>query len=392
MPGPRNAKSRKKAQSKKDKRAKTASPPPSVLDSAILDASFAVDGQHERHADLNPLLCNEQQVESFAFHPTTPTHDLRDPLPPDHVNFSQSPTRPLPQIPPSTLSHPPLPSPFDSAVEHVLDPSDEHESTATAPLFKRPFIEDPGTGIRVRDMHEFLASRFAAPPSWDDEMCAEFAQEEVLQMLWSVLPEETALILWYNKSRVKARICPACQRLYRLGDVLLDPLGPIEAHMDDSSEARISEHRVREQQISGLCSPVCFILAAFNYPAAIRSTWGRMAEDISDETWELLDAPQTKAIESNDMGLGMLLKMTRCHDLGLGQLLFPDLDLDESLGCMDGDEADEASDESSADTFENGACLNARSDMWEGRLKEVVTGMEDLRVQVAQVDDEGLRP
>lgn len=30
------------------------------------------------------------------------------------------------------------------------------------------------------------------------------------------------------------------------------------------------------------------------------------------------------------MGLGLLLKMTRCHDLCLGQLLFPDLDGDSS--------------------------------------------------------------
>jgi hypothetical protein len=59
-------------------------------------------------------------------------------------------------------------------------------------------------------------------------------------MLMTILPEDTALvggrilkfsntvlmigmkILWYNKSRVKSRICPACLRLYNIGDELRD--------------------------------------------------------------------------------------------------------------------------------------------------------------------------
>ncbi len=49
-----------------------------------------------------------------------------------------------------------------------------------------------------------------------------------------------------------------------------------------------------------------------------------MAEELSDETWDELERPVGKA---NDLGLSMLLKMTRCHDLGLGQLFFPDQDL-----------------------------------------------------------------
>ena len=77
-------------------------------------------------------------------------------------------------------------------------------------------------------------------------------------------------------------------------------------------------------------SPVCFILAAYNYPGAIRSTWGRMAEELDDATWDLLDGPGQ---QTNDMGLGMLLKMTRLHDLGLGQLFFPDLELDSDSTC-----------------------------------------------------------
>ena len=82
-------------------------------------------------------------------------------------------------------------------------------------------------------------------------------------------------------------------------------------------------------------SPVCFILASYNYPGAIRSTWGRMAEELDDATWDLLDGPGQRA---NDMGLGMLLKMTRCHDLGLGQLFFPDLEFDSDETANEGED------------------------------------------------------
>lgn len=51
-----------------------------------------------------------------------------------------------------------------------------------------------------------------------------------------------------------------------------------------------------------------------------------MAEDLSDETWDALDDSARRT--EDDKGLGMLLKMTRCHDLGLGQLFFPGLDMD----------------------------------------------------------------
>ncbi|EAU87554.1 hypothetical protein CC1G_12353 [Coprinopsis cinerea okayama7 len=208
-------------------------------------------------------------------------------------------------------------------------------------MFTPPFIHDPGNGPRVRDAKAFLASRFfAQPPAWDNPMCAEFAQEEVLQMLMTVLPDETARILWYNKSRATSRICPACQRLYRLGDILPDH---IPDSTSDSSESKPtppvppktpSPYLYREQEISGLCSPVCFILASFNFPHAIKSTWGRMADEMDDKAWDLLNQPTQglggAALGGNGKGqgsvtgqaLGMVVRMTRLHDLGLAQLCF----------------------------------------------------------------------
>lgn len=71
-------------------------------------------------------------------------------------------------------------------------------------------------------------------------------------------------------------------------------------------------------------SPVCFILASFNHPGAIKSAWGHTADEIDDDAWEILNGPGDShgLGEKSDMamGLGMLVKMTRLDDLGLAQL------------------------------------------------------------------------
>lgn len=66
---------------------------------------------------------------------------------------------------------------------------------------------------------------------------------------------------------------------------------------------------------------MCFVLASFNYPGAIQSAWGRLEDEMDDKTWELLNGPGEGNVQ-NDVGksLGMLVKMTRLHDLGLAQL------------------------------------------------------------------------
>jgi uncharacterized protein YbaR (Trm112 family) len=184
-----------------------------------------------------------------------------------------------------------------------------------------PIIHDPGNGPRVRDVRGFLASFFAQPPSLEDPLCAEFSQEEVLQMLCTALSEETAIVLWYNKSRATSRICPSCRRLYRLGDILPDLTDDGEKHINETRSPLLA----REQEISGLCSPVCFIVASFEYPSAIKTTWGRTADEIDDFTWDLLNGPGDG---QGDKGLSLLLKMARLPDLGLGQLCLPDIDFD----------------------------------------------------------------
>lgn len=191
-------------------------------------------------------------------------------------------------------------------------------------LNKPPFIHDPGNGPRVRDTKEFLESEFfSQPPAFDDPLCAEFAQAEVLQMLQTVLPDDMARIIWYNKSRATGRICPACQRLYRLGDIL--PEHDTGRGNEPSPPRSPAPQQKQEQRISGLCSPVCFVLASFTFPDAIKGAWGKMAEDIDDISWEILNAPgsvQPRNQSDTSAALGMIVRMTRLHDLGLAQLCF----------------------------------------------------------------------
>lgn len=78
------------------------------------------------------------------------------------------------------------------------------------------------------------------------------------------------------------------------------------------------------------------MLAAHRSPIAAKEAWGRMAEDLDDVTWGLLDKPehsQSAQMASSEAGVGlpMLLKMTRLHDLGLAQLCVPDLVADEDF-------------------------------------------------------------
>lgn len=63
-----------------------------------------------------------------------------------------------------------------------------------------------------------------------------------------------------------------------------------------------------------------------------------MAEDLDDATWEQLDRAGPVRLAQEDIsaeknaarvGLAMLLKMTRLHDLGLAQLCIPELVTDE---------------------------------------------------------------
>ncbi|KIK68121.1 hypothetical protein GYMLUDRAFT_36954 [Collybiopsis luxurians FD-317 M1] len=198
-------------------------------------------------------------------------------------------------------------------------------------LLQEPYIHNPGNGPRVRNTRAFLASRyFSQPPALDNPLCAEFAQDEVLQMLRTILPEELALILWYNKSRATSRICPACQRLYHVGDLLPDHAA-LAGNVNSGQPSQPPPELEREQDISGICSSMCFILASVTQcdPRTTKAAWGHTANEIDDQAWAILNGASSLVkdaqTESEAKALVMLIRMTRLDDLGLAQLCFPDV-------------------------------------------------------------------
>lgn len=177
MPGPGNIKKMKKAQNKKDKRTKGRSSLSAVDTPSSNDSSFDTS--------------NEASLESAdtAEHaPDAPIPTLRPPSPPESPK------------PSSILSH--LENDVDTPSSHespLPSTPPEEEDDPTLTFLKKPMmIHDPGNGPRVRDAPAFISSSFAQPPCMDDPLCAEFAQQEVLQMLRTVLPEETALVRHYK--------------------------------------------------------------------------------------------------------------------------------------------------------------------------------------------------
>jgi hypothetical protein len=82
-------------------------------------------------------------------------------------------------------------------------------------------------------------------------------------------------------------------------------------------------------------------------PDAIRGAWGRNADEMDDDAWLALggDSPSYPELEEDEdqnvdvygsregpselaKALGLIVRMTRLPDLGLGQMFFPDVDLD----------------------------------------------------------------
>jgi len=153
MPGPTSTKRQQKMQKKKErvKKARSESTSTTLLALANLPESSAFDPPPAR-------------IEDF---PSSPTY-------PDEFVITASSIDEFP-IPPPPLRH--------RAIEPIEPPS-----------LSMAFLHDPGNGPRVRDVREFLKSRFAAPQSVEHEYCGAFANDKVLEALRAVLPEEMALV------------------------------------------------------------------------------------------------------------------------------------------------------------------------------------------------------
>jgi hypothetical protein len=162
MPGPHNAKKKRGKKKKNHSSSKTHTSTPSLGAHTTLDTV----------SDLSPL------VTLLTL--TAPGVHEAEGVFPDHYEG----------VPPQEHDAPSLPA-------MPYGPTDD----PTLILLSNPIIHDPGNGPRVKNMPAFLDSSFSHPACMDDPLCAEFAQREILQMLCTVLPEETALVRSFTSTR-----------------------------------------------------------------------------------------------------------------------------------------------------------------------------------------------
>ena len=161
MPGPHNAKKNKRGRKKKKNH----------TNSRTHTTTSSSHADHTTHDTVPDLLSSPTLVSLVT--PSTPgVHEAEGIYP---VHRESGPGK-------GNNAHSPPSSPYG--------PKDD----PTLILLSNPIIHDPGNGPRVKNMRAFLNSSFSQPACVDDPLCAEFAQREILQMLCTILPEETALV------------------------------------------------------------------------------------------------------------------------------------------------------------------------------------------------------
>lgn len=300
MPGPSNAKKKRKAQAKKEKVKEKEKVKGRCAEAEIPSVVVGETASREVEAEVE---VEEANVRGEVLQEVTKDYERYRPLRSQPLRYVSRPTKAsahtslqvggrTPRHGPRDDTYPREPTPrsaFSSFSSSSRAPSVEPAFSANTRdiLPAAPCVEDRGNGPHVHDIEAFLSSKLCSPPSLSDALCAEFAREEVLQMLCGVLPGETALVslifmylssvcsrfgigfwrqvLWHNKSRRVARICPACRRLYRVGELTREPLlddgsppasrSPSSSSADSTTgESEQSRRRLREQEISGICT------------------------------------------------------------------------------------------------------------------------------------------
>lgn len=175
MPGPSNGRKKRKSRGKEQKKKKTVSSFQPSLDASI-DSNHKTSNSSDSsssppvHAPISHVR-DEQSIHPVSFQAVEQAHDIYEP---------------------------PLACTEDD-YSHIL--------------LQKPFIYNPGNGPRVTNMRGFLASRFfSQPPALENPLCAEFAQDAVLEMIKTVLPEELALVRVFKLVSIPELIHVTCFR------------------------------------------------------------------------------------------------------------------------------------------------------------------------------------
>ena len=197
MPGPCNAKKKRRQQGLKEKQ-KLRQISVSVLHPDQLDASIVLEDQKVEEAEgkentgqsitvSNVGDAPGSTLEHYVHHPSSTLHDSSTSLP--NLDTTNRPAPTHSELGPTPVNHP-------QSYDANANTDAELSTSAVLPQtgLESPFISDPGNGPRVKDAGAFLASFFCPAPSLEDEACAAFARTGVLHVLEAVLPKEVALV------------------------------------------------------------------------------------------------------------------------------------------------------------------------------------------------------
>ncbi|KIJ34892.1 hypothetical protein M422DRAFT_255000 [Sphaerobolus stellatus SS14] len=211
----------------------------------------------------------------------------------------------------SVSQNAPAPVELDTAhadQSHEQDNADSTLEQGGEPVFESSSgVESRWNGPRVMDIPAFLDSKYATPPSLDDPICAEYNSRAIKEALRKNLPLEIALILWYNRSRAKARICPSCHRFYNIDEPLAAHVQGNTQEVEDMEDPRNQS----EKEITGICSLLCFGIVSYSWPGCI-GAWGKRYPDIDERTRAKLN--KRVEPEPNEEGLGVFLRISRMAD------------------------------------------------------------------------------
>jgi hypothetical protein len=132
------------------------------------------------------MACSESSSTTLLALANLPNSRVFDP-PPARIEDFPPPSAHADESVITALSIDEFPTPPPPLRHRVIEPIEP-------PALSMAFLHDPGNGPRVRNVREFLKSRFAAPASVEHEYCGTFVNDEVLDALRAVLPEEMALV------------------------------------------------------------------------------------------------------------------------------------------------------------------------------------------------------
>ncbi|KZT19700.1 hypothetical protein NEOLEDRAFT_935965 [Neolentinus lepideus HHB14362 ss-1] len=109
------------------------------------------------------------------------------------------------------------------------------------------FLRRSDAGLYVTRVSQFLASSYADPVGPSEEHRGWTLGQDGITRMFGGAPDLGAIFL-FNKQRETQRICPACRRVYHVG----------EAIAGTNLQANSTERQ--EQELSGICSYPCAVV------------------------------------------------------------------------------------------------------------------------------------